>query len=80
MQVDKITISIDAGLLRRIDRLVKERVFPSRSRAFQDAVSEKIDRVDQNRLARELVKLDIAEEQSMADEGLAMETTEWQPY
>lgn len=80
MRVDKITISIESGLLRQIDRLVKEQIFPSRSRVFQDAVSEKIGRVDRNRLERELANLDIAEEQLMADEGLATEAAEWERY
>lgn len=75
-----MTISIESGLLRKIDRLVKEKVFPSRSRVIQDAVSEKIDRIDRNRLARESAKLDIEEEQMMADEGLHEEVAEWQPY
>jgi metal-responsive CopG/Arc/MetJ family transcriptional regulator len=80
MNVDKVTISIESNLLRKIDRLVKEKVFPSRSRVIQDAVSEKIDRIDRNRLARESAKLDIEEEQMMADEGLLEEVAEWQPY
>jgi len=80
VNVDKVTISIESDLLRRVDRLVKENIFPSRSRAFQDAVAEKIERVDKNRLARELAKLDIDEEQALADEGLALEAAEWQPY
>jgi len=80
MNVDKVTISIDSGLLKKIDRLVKAKVFPSRSRAIQEAVSEKVERMDQNRLARECAKLDIKEEQAMADLGLASEVAEWQPY
>ncbi|MBK9216404.1 MAG: ribbon-helix-helix protein, CopG family [Chloracidobacterium sp.] len=80
MNVDKVTISIESDLLRRVDRLVKENIFSSRSRAFQDAVAEKIERVDKNRLARELAKLDIDEEQALADEGLALEAAEWQQY
>jgi metal-responsive CopG/Arc/MetJ family transcriptional regulator len=80
MNVDKVTISIESSLLKKIDRLVKAKVFPNRSRAIQDAVSEKIERIDQNRLARECAKLDAEEEQSLADEGLALEATEWQPY
>lgn len=80
MQVDKVTISIEAGLLRRIDRLVKEKIYPNRSRVFQDAVLEKMNRVDKNRLERELAKLDIDEEQQIADVGLALEATEWEPY
>jgi len=80
MNVDKVTISIESGLLKKIDRLVKAKVFPSRSRAIQEAVSEKVERMDQNRLARECAKLDIKEEQAMADLGLASEVAEWQPY
>lgn len=80
MNVDKVTISIDASLLKKIDRLVKAKIFPSRSKAIQDAVSEKIERIDQNRLARECAKLNIEEEQLLADEGLALEASEWQPY
>ncbi len=80
MNVDKVTISIESGLLKKIDRLVKAKVFPNRSKAIQDAVSEKIERIDQNRLARECAKLDKDEEQALADEGLAAEVAEWQPY
>jgi metal-responsive CopG/Arc/MetJ family transcriptional regulator len=80
MNVDKVTISIESRLLKRVDRLVREKMYPSRSKVFQDAVSEKIDRVDRNRLARECSKLDIKEEQALADEGLAQEAAEWQPY
>ena len=80
MNVDKVTISIDAGLLRKIDRLVKAKIFPSRSKAIQAAVSEKIESFDRNRLARECAKLDVEEEQALADLGLAAEAAEWQPY
>ncbi|MGQ0543089.1 MAG: ribbon-helix-helix domain-containing protein [Blastocatellia bacterium] len=80
MNVDKVTISIESDLLRKIDRLVRANVFPSRSKAIQVAVSEKIERFDRNRLSRECAKLDVKEEQALADEGLASEAAEWQPY
>ena len=80
MNVAKITISIEPGLLRRVDYLVKERVFSNRSQAIQAAVQEKVERLDQNRLTRECAKLDKAFEQSMADEGLSAEVTEWLEY
>lgn len=80
MRVDKVTVSINADILRQLDRLVSEKVFPSRSRAIQEAVSEKISRIDRHRLRRELAKLDTAEEKAMADEGLAFEVEEWPPY
>jgi metal-responsive CopG/Arc/MetJ family transcriptional regulator len=80
MSTAKITISIDEGLLRRVDRLVKSRRFPSRSQAIQEAVHDKISRVDKTRLGRECSKLDRAVEQTLADEGLSFEVNEWPEY
>ena len=80
MSMAKVTISIESGLLRRVDHLVKERVFSNRSQAVQAAVREKVARLDSNRLARECAKLDKAQEQALADEGLASEITEWLEY
>jgi metal-responsive CopG/Arc/MetJ family transcriptional regulator len=79
MTVHKIAITIDEQLLKQIDRLVSERRFPNRSRAIQDAVREKIERVESNRLARELSKLDRVFEQQLADEGLG-DIQEWPEY
>lgn len=70
MSVDKVTISIESNLLRKIDRLVRSNVFPSRSKAFEEALSEKIETFERNRLARECANLNIEEEQALADEGL----------
>lgn len=80
MSVAKVTISIESGLLKKVDHLVKERVFPSRSQAIQAAVHEKVSRLDRNRLERECAKLDKAFEQALADEGLASEVAEWLEY
>jgi metal-responsive CopG/Arc/MetJ family transcriptional regulator len=80
MSVAKVTISIESSLLKKVDHLVKERVFPSRSQAIQAAVHEKVSRLDRNRLARECAKLDKAQEQALADEGLASEVSEWLEY
>lgn len=80
MNVAKVTISIDSGLLKKVDRLVKERVFANRSQAVQAAVEEKISRLDSNRLSRECAKLNKAEERSLADLGLASEAEEWLEY
>jgi len=41
MATAKIAISLDEGTVKRLDRLVKSRVFPSRSKLIQDAVEEK---------------------------------------
>ena len=80
MSVAKVTVSIEQSLLNRVDRLVKSRVFPNRSQVVQEAVKEKIARIDRTRLARECAKLEPAEEQSLADEGLAGEAAQWAEY
>lgn len=80
MSVAKVTISIESRLLKRIDSLVKNRVFPNRSQAIQSAVEEKVIRLDKSRLARECAKLDKKEEQAWADLGLAAEVDEWPEY
>lgn len=80
MGVAKVTVSIESGLLKRVDHLVKARVFSNRSQAIQAAVQETVARLDSNRLARECAKLDKAQEQKLADEGLASEAAEWREY
>lgn len=80
MSVAKVTISIESRLLRRVDHLVKARVFSNRSQAIQAAVEEKVSRLDSNRLAQECVKLDKTHEQALAEEGLASEVAEWLEY
>ena len=51
-----------------------------RSPAVQSAVQEKIARLDKTRLAEKCAKLDPVEEQTIADEGLALEAPQWPPY
>jgi metal-responsive CopG/Arc/MetJ family transcriptional regulator len=80
MTMQKIAITIDERLLRQLDRLVKENRFPNRSRAIQEAVEEKLTRLDRSRLAREAAKLDRKSEQKLADEGLAADLEEWPEY
>jgi metal-responsive CopG/Arc/MetJ family transcriptional regulator len=58
MGVAKIAITMEEGLVERVDRLVREQVYPNRSRAIQDAVADKLRRMDRERLARECAKLD----------------------
>ena len=80
MSVAKITISIEDELLRKVDLLVRERVFPNRSQAIQSAVEDKVSRIDKNRLARECAKLDKREERQWADLGLEADVEEWPEY
>ncbi|MDJ0763563.1 MAG: ribbon-helix-helix domain-containing protein [Myxococcota bacterium] len=80
MSTDKIAITIERATLGKLDELVKKKVYPSRSRAIQEAVQEKLDRINRTRLARECAKLDKAFERSLAEEGLSEELSEWPEY
>ena len=76
----KVAITIDEELLQKLDRLVRKAVFRNRSQAIQIAVREKLERVDQSRLARECGKLDPTFEKALAEEGLTEELREWPEY
>ena len=80
MAANKVAITIDEKLLKRLDRLVAARRFPNRSRAIQEAVQEKLERLEHSCLAREAAKLDRKFEQKLADEGLAGDAAEWPEY
>jgi metal-responsive CopG/Arc/MetJ family transcriptional regulator len=80
MSRSKIAISIDEQILDRLDRLVKEASFPNRSKAIENAIQEKLARLERSRLARECAKLDPAFEKSMAEEGLSEELSGWPEY
>jgi metal-responsive CopG/Arc/MetJ family transcriptional regulator len=67
MATAKIAISLDEGTVKRLDRLVKNRIFPSRSKVIQDAVQEKLKKLGKSRLARECAKLDPEFEKALAD-------------
>lgn len=51
-----------------------------RSRAIQDAVEDKLQRLDRHRMARECAELDPQFERSLAEEGIGSEVTEWPEY
>jgi Arc/MetJ-type ribon-helix-helix transcriptional regulator len=55
---DKIAITMEEPTLRRLDRLVEKQVFANRSQAIEVAVAEKVERLEQGRLARECARLD----------------------
>ena len=80
MSTVKVAVSIDKKLLERIDQMVKQNIFPNRSKAFQIALEDKIIRIDKSRLARECGKLDQFLEQQLADEGLTGDLKEWPEY
>jgi len=80
MATAKIAISLDEGTVKRLDRLVKNRTFPSRSKVIQDAVEEKLKKLEKSRLARECAKLDPDFEKALAEEGLSAEAEQWPEY
>jgi metal-responsive CopG/Arc/MetJ family transcriptional regulator len=80
MSTEKIAITIEGKTLTRLDSLVKKRAFPSRSRLIQEAIREKLERLDRSRLARECAKLDEQFERSLAEEGISEELSEWPEY
>ena len=80
MSVAKIAVSLDETALARVDRLVREGKFPSRSRLIQDAVVEKLERMGRTRLATECAKLDPQFERALAEEGLSEELATWPEY
>ncbi len=80
MNKSKIAISLDKEILKRLDQLVKKRLFPNRSRAIEKAVEEKLKRLERSRLARECAKLDPDFEKAMAEEGLSQDLSAWPEY
>jgi len=80
MSTAKIAITIEEETLGKLDRLVSAKVFPNRSKAIQEAIKEKLSRVNKSRLARECAKLDPAVEQAIAEEGFSQEIDQWPEY
>ena len=80
MGASKIAITIDDKLLKQLDYMVKSRVFSNRSKAIQEAVADKLKRLERTRLAQECAKLDPEYEQNMSEEGFSMEIDEWPEY
>jgi Arc/MetJ-type ribon-helix-helix transcriptional regulator len=80
MGVAKVAVSLDERALAKVDQLVKEGKFPSRSRLIQDAIAEKLERLRKTRLAAECAKLDPSFERAMAEEGLSEEVGSWPEY
>jgi Arc/MetJ-type ribon-helix-helix transcriptional regulator len=75
-----VAISLDESTLERLDQLVERAVFATRSQAIQEAVEEKLARLERSRLARECVKLDPTFEKALAEEGMSEDAAEWPAY
>jgi metal-responsive CopG/Arc/MetJ family transcriptional regulator len=80
MAASKIAITIEKKTLTRLDRLVRERIFPNRSKAIQQALEEKINNLEKDKLTQECEKLDQQEEIKLAEEGFSSEKDQWPEY
>jgi metal-responsive CopG/Arc/MetJ family transcriptional regulator len=80
MAASKIAITIDDKLLKQLDLMVESKVFLNRSKAIQEAVADKLKRLERTRLAQECAKLDPDYEQNLAEEGFSMEIDQWPEY
>ena len=80
MATSKIAITIDQNLLYRLDFLVKSQRFTNRSKAIQEAIAEKLARIERSRLAQECAKLDPRFEQKIDEEGFVAEMDVWPEY
>lgn len=66
----KIAVALEQQTVADLDRWVRERKYPNRSRALQAAVALLQARERRVRLVREAAKLDPVEEKAIAEEGL----------
>jgi Arc/MetJ-type ribon-helix-helix transcriptional regulator len=73
----KIAITIEEQSLRELDSLVARGDFPSRSRAIQEAVAEKLARLTRSRLATQCSLLEPGEERDLAEEFSPDELQRW---
>jgi Arc/MetJ-type ribon-helix-helix transcriptional regulator len=58
MGKSKVAISLSSRILEKLDRLVRMKLFANRSQAIEEAVEEKLERMERSQLARECAKLD----------------------
>jgi metal-responsive CopG/Arc/MetJ family transcriptional regulator len=80
MATAKVAVTLDEKTLERLDQLIKRHRFRNRSKAIQEAVQEKLARLERSRLARECAKLDPTFEKAMAEEGMSEELDQWPEY
>lgn len=75
----KIAISLDPKDLRQVDELVRRGVAASRSQLIQQAIQERLARVNRTRLAQECAKLKPEAEQAESENWMGAETA-WPEY
>lgn len=78
MGVRKVAITLDVAILGEVDRMVRQQEYPSRSKAIESLVSQRLRERKRLRLAEECSKLDLSEEKRLAEEGMGAEV--WPDY
>ena len=76
----KVAVTLDTQTLQRVDRLVRDARYPSRSQAIEAAIAAQLARLERRRLAEECAKLDPADERAVAEEGLNADVAAWPEY
>lgn len=76
----KIVITIDEEVVKQLDYMVLQQSYKNRSQAIEEAVLEKLDRLNRGCLARECAKLEPVVEQGLAEEGLREDVDIWSVY
>ncbi|MCK5521614.1 MAG: hypothetical protein KAI83_00645 [Thiomargarita sp.] len=80
MNKAEVAITLDQSILDKLDELISRHLYPNRSRAIADAIKEKLQRLEQSRLAQECAKLNPNEEKALAEEGISEELPKWPVY
>jgi metal-responsive CopG/Arc/MetJ family transcriptional regulator len=80
MNKTKIAKTRGDDTVKRLDHRVRENMFSNRSQAIQEAVKEKLERIERSGLAKECAKLDLNFEKAMAEEGLTGDLSGWPEY
>ena len=80
MPKTKVAVTVDAGLLERVDALVAARQFANRSQAVETALADAVAKISRTRLARECAKVNRREEQAFAKEALPKISATWPEY
>ncbi len=77
MRYSKIAVSIPTEFLIKLDRLVKEKRFPSRSSAIQKSIEDELKLIEKTSLAYACDLLDADEEKALAEEGMDADMKDW---
>ena len=78
MSTVKVTVTLDKRVLFKLDELVDENIFKSRSTAVQKAIKDEIKIVKRKQFIEACKKLNSAEEIATAEEGMELDT--WPKY